>query len=402
MTLKIALSEGHGLHTAGKRTPDGEREWTFNNLMGQGYREEMGNYHGVVVRLVSDPTGKRDVPLNERTDIANQWGADLYESFHHNAYRGIWGSHTGTETYVYSGAISSRTLPFAQASHKGIVDVYKLHDRGIKRANFHELRIPKMPACLTEGGYMDSTIDIKVMRNKELVKEAGRNVAREVAKLYGLKRKSHAPVTEVTGTIYRVQLGAFEHMRNAVAFASQVEQQAKVDTYIVETDKLVRIQVGAFTEKANADRQLKRLKDAGYSDAFITTKDTQAIVEAEPQNEPVYAVPKPSAKLTVDGYWGKATTLALQKALGTYQDGIISGQYDTATVRAISSTTRGTNGSLLIRALQKKVGVKADGLIGPDTIRALQRYLGTPVDGIISRPSTMVRAMQRRLNAGTF
>lgn len=29
--VKIALDSGHGINTAGKLTPDGEREWSFNN-----------------------------------------------------------------------------------------------------------------------------------------------------------------------------------------------------------------------------------------------------------------------------------------------------------------------------------------------------------------------------------
>lgn len=107
--------------------------------------------------------------------------------------------------------------------------------------------------------------------------------------------------------------------------------------------------------------------------------------------------------LKVDGYWGTATTRALQKALGTIQDGIISGQYRNTTTRSITS---GMNfgppytGSNVIRALQRKVGTTADGYIGPATVRALQKYLRTPQDGVISKPSMMVKELQRRLNQG--
>lgn len=55
-----------------------------------------------------------------------------------------------------------------------------------------------------------------------------------------------------------------------------------------------------------------------------------------------------------------------------------------------------------VRALQRKVGAKVDGLLGPATVRALQRYLGTVQDGKLSRPSLVVKELQRRLNAGTF
>lgn len=298
MVFKIAVSEGHGRHTAGKRTPAGEREWMFNNWQGQGFRQEMNNYSGVAVRLVSDPTGQRDVPLSERTNIANSWGADLYQSFHHNAFRGIWGNHTGTETYIHNGNVSANTRKYANAAHKGIVDVYKLHDRGIKRANFHELRVTRMPANLTEGGYMDSTIDVRVLRNKELVMESGRNVAREVAKAAGLKRRSGAtkpstpPNNVVSGTIYRVQVGAFKQTAGAANFSVDVEKKAKVSTYIVSANGFIRVQVGAYTSKKNAETQLKRMKDAGYKDAFITTNNTQSVPEAEPNNEPVQSRPQ--------------------------------------------------------------------------------------------------------------
>lgn len=55
-------------------------------------------------------------------------------------------------------------------------------------------------------------------------------------------------------------------------------------------------------------------------------------------------------------------------------------------------------GSNLIYAIQRKVGASADGFIGPGTIKAMQRWLGTPQDGKVSYPSTMVRAFQRWLN----
>lgn len=303
------MSEGHGVNTAGKRTPDGEREWTFNNLMGSGFREEIAKYNGVIVKLVSDPTGKRDTPLKERTDISNDWGADLYLSFHHNAYRGTWGAHTGTETFTYNKIVSKGALRLAQTVHPALVKTYGLYDRGLKRANFHELREPKAPAALTEGGYMDSSIDIKVMRDKNKVKEAGRNIARAVAKEYGLKLKPVAkPVakpkpaqapkpTTNTELIYRVQVGAFGVLNNAVGFAQTVEKKTGFSTYLVDdSDGIMRVQVGAFAVKANAENRLKELKQH-FSDAFITTNGTKAIPEAEPQNDPV--PPKPKPKKTV-------------------------------------------------------------------------------------------------------
>lgn len=129
--------------------------------------------------------------------------------------------------------------------------------------------------------------------------------------------------------------------------------------------------------------------------------NTHITINKSPQSKP--AVSK-TTLLAIDGYWGSATTRALQKALGVAVDGVISGQHpNNSTTRAIPSASFSTRtGSNVIRALQRKIGVKSDGYIGPATVRALQKYLGTNVDGIISKPSFMVKEMQRRLNKGGF
>ncbi|GEM02193.1 Peptidase family M23 [Halolactibacillus halophilus] len=116
--------------------------------------------------------------------------------------------------------------------------------------------------------------------------------------------------------------------------------------------------------------------------------------------------PAQTSGLAVDGKWGNATTKALQKALGTVQDGILSDQSRNEVTEALYGTTVefGTEkkGSLVIKALQKLVKVKQDGLLGPVTIGALQAYLGTVRDNNLSRPSLVVKELQKRLNAGTF
>ncbi len=91
---------------------------------------------------------------------------------------------------------------------------------------------------------------------------------------------------------------------------------------------------------------------------------------------------KITSNLKVDGYWGAATTKALQKYFGTPVDGVIS------------------KPSPVVKKLQALVGVKADGLLGPNTYKAMQRRFKTPVDGKVSKPSIMVKELQRRLNAG--
>jgi len=113
---------------------------------------------------------------------------------------------------------------------------------------------------------------------------------------------------------------------------------------------------------------------------------------------------KKKANITADGKWGKDTTRALQKALGTPVDGIISNQPRNSVTTALYGGTVkfGSGGSNVIVSLQNKVGASADGKLGPATVRALQKHLGTPVDGKLSRPSTVVKEMQKKLNSGSF
>lgn len=54
------------------------------------------------------------------------------------------------------------------------------------------LRESKMPAILVEGGYMDSTIDIKKLRDDNVLNNVGKEIAKAVAEYFGLA-KEHKP-----------------------------------------------------------------------------------------------------------------------------------------------------------------------------------------------------------------
>lgn len=185
---KIALDAGHGLNTSGKRSPAGEREWTFNNKVVSAAIKYLNEYQNATIIRLDDPTGATDVSLTARTNKANSQGADILVSYHHNANTGSWGSWTGTETYSYPG--SSSGLALARKIHPAIVGAMGLRDRGLKTANFHMLRESRMPAILVEGGFMDSTIDIVKMRNNTVMDLTGKALADAIASHLGLKKKS--------------------------------------------------------------------------------------------------------------------------------------------------------------------------------------------------------------------
>ena len=122
-----------------------------------------------------------------------------------------------------------------------------------------------------------------------------------------------------------------------------------------------------------------------------------------------YANPNGSSagSLEIDGYWGTATTKALQSYLGTPVDGVVSGQYSVYKAKNPGLTSgwewvNDPGGSTMVRVMQKVLGVTVDGIAGPKTFSALQKRMGTEVDGEIWEKSPCVKEMQRRLNKGTF
>lgn len=195
--VKIALDAGHGLHTSGKRSPDGEREWTFNNEVVLACIRKLQTYREVEWMRVDDPTGKMDIPLRERTDRANRWMADVYVAVHHNANSGKWGQWSGVETYTYAHPKANpKSVELASFVHPRIIQAMKLPDRGLKQANFHVLRETAMPAILTEGGFMDSTIDIQALRSEKKLRAQGEAIAEGLKEFFHLQEKESPTATE--------------------------------------------------------------------------------------------------------------------------------------------------------------------------------------------------------------
>lgn len=188
--IKVAIDAGHGLHTPGKRTPDGEREWIFNDAVAHAATAELELYEGVAVVRADDSTGRVDIPLQTRTKRANDWGAHVYISIHHNALTGVWGQHGGVETYTLNHPqVSQKAVNIAKVIHPKIVQSMGLKDRGIKQANFHVLRETTMPAILTEGGFMDSSIDIVKLRDPQFLEAQGKAIAQGLVVYFNLTLK---------------------------------------------------------------------------------------------------------------------------------------------------------------------------------------------------------------------
>lgn len=112
----------------------------------------------------------------------------------------------------------------------------------------------------------------------------------------------------------------------------------------------------------------------------------------------------PMQEIDVDGSAGPLTVAEWQRQMGTYADGVIGGQRATNDRyrRNVWSIEHGTEGSPLVRAIQRRVGCEADGHWGEQTTKRIQLalqdmgYYGGGIDGDFGHHSVV--ALQRSLN----
>ncbi|MET0263588.1 MAG: N-acetylmuramoyl-L-alanine amidase [Rariglobus sp.] len=133
-------------------------------------------------KVVMTRTDDRFISLQQRAEIANQAGADLFISIHFNAVAA--GSPVrGSETYVMTPQFQRSTGSGARDPSDNIANPgnlndpwnallgYHMHsqvmtklgsvDRGFKRARFAVLRLVKSPGVLVEAGYLSNSDEAK-------------------------------------------------------------------------------------------------------------------------------------------------------------------------------------------------------------------------------------------------
>lgn len=193
-------------------------------------------YSGVTTRL--SRTGDQTVSLSERTNVANSWGADYYVSIHVNA-----GGGTGFESYIYNGNVSPTTVSRQRTMHQEIMRQIDMRNRGMKRANFHVLRATRMPAILTENGFIDTRADVNKLTNQTYLDRIARGHANGLASIFNLKKRSTASPSP-----------------------SESSSSPNADQV------LYKVQAGAFVSRENAERLVNELKKHGFSAFIIETK----------------------------------------------------------------------------------------------------------------------------------
>lgn len=192
-TKIVALDAGHGLKTAGKRTPDGIHEWELNDKVRDKVVAKLKDYD-VKIIYPDKNEGSTDESLVSRRTMYVDAKVDAAVSIHHNAFKGTWGTATGVETYVDKNH-TAKDMKLAECIQKRLPEYTGLKDRGIKEANWTVITQNSVPAVLTEGGFMDTKKNHKIITSDAGQDAYAKAVAEGLIEFLGLKKKKKTTTT---------------------------------------------------------------------------------------------------------------------------------------------------------------------------------------------------------------
>lgn len=186
--LIILIDPGHGVETAGKRSPDGTlREYEFNRAVARLLKTKL-EAHGFSCRLTVEDD--KDVPLRKRTDLAEVLKARGYQvllvSIHANAAgEGDWHDGNGIETFTNNSAEQ-----IAQLVQTALVRETGLRDRQVRRKDLHITRETAevgIPAILVELGFMTNRKECELLKTATYREKCAVAITKAICQYYNVK-----------------------------------------------------------------------------------------------------------------------------------------------------------------------------------------------------------------------
>lgn len=302
---KIAIDAGHGLYTSGKRChktldPNQTREWVLNSRVAN----ELGillKSAGHEILRVDDITGKTDVPLVTRVKKANDWGADFYISVHHDA-AGKVTTASGTTVFVSVGC-SKTSVKAQNAIYKHAIaraDSKGNRSDGTRSLSYYVIKNTKMPACLIECGFMDSSVDIKFILDKAWSKKMALGIAEGICEVFGGTVNTSTTTTKTESTT-----------TTTAKKSEKIDVTGKWDKTTTKLSQKVlgTTQDGIISNQPSVNKKYLpnavtttwQFKDSGYKDGSNLIRDIQKLT----------GVPEAER----DGLFGKSSVKYMQKFL---------------------------------------------------------------------------------------
>ena len=218
---KVFIGVGHGGSDPGA-VSNNTKEKDLNLSIALACRDELER-HGVSVQM--SRTKDENDNINEEIKECNAYAPDLAVDIHNNAGGGdgaeVFHSHLGGTGKTLAEDILAEIVKVGQNS-RGV----KIRKNANGKDYYAFIRNTICPAVIVECAFVDNSTDLEILATEGKRQKMGQAIAKGILKTLGVE------IQAGSGTIYRVQ-------------------------------------VGAYRIKANAEAMLKKIKEAGF-DAFIT------------------------------------------------------------------------------------------------------------------------------------
>lgn len=289
---KVFIDAGHGGHDSGALgNKSKEKDNCLNIVVALGKKLKEQGY-----TVKQSRTTDKFLSLTERTNMANDWDADIFISVHNNSGAS---SATGFESYIYNGGVSTQTKNLQTNVHDAIARSIGTPNRGKKSANLAVVRQTKMSAVLIEYAFITNKQDEKMLINQ--VDDLSKWTAAGVSHYFD--DKSHTSEPKPSGDTKRIK-----EIQKWVG--SKADGIPGVDTWKQLTKKLQT----ELNQQFNANLQVDGIWGPKTKNAIVTIKygakgNLTKVLQAALYLSGYKEVGK------IDGIYGTNT----KKALGSFQ-----------------------------------------------------------------------------------
>lgn len=299
--MKICLDAGH--YAKYNRSPavptyyESEMNWKLHLLLKK-YLEEYG-----IEVITTRADQKTDLGLVARGKASK--GCDLFLSIHSNAVgNGVNENVDYPVVYVPingSGTELGKKLADLIASVMGTKQSGRAESRkGSGDWDYYSVIYGAVqvgvPGLILEHSFHTNTRSTNWLLNDSNLDKMAKAEADLIASHYGIKKPVKEEPKETV--YYRVQVGAYGVKANGEKQLERVKN-AGFDAILVYDGTWYKVQVGAYTIEQNAKNMLAMVKRAGF-DAFITTKSGTMVSVEKPVGKTVDEL----AKEVLQGKWG--------------------------------------------------------------------------------------------------
>lgn len=190
---RVALDDGHGMSTPGKRTPlfpssSGMKSETGLFMHENEFNRKVVDYLKVELirngfEVVLTAPGDSDASIGSRVRVSNNFNADLLLSVHANAITGKWNGAKGVETLS-----SPKNKKLAMVFQNHLMNGTQQVDRGWKDGLWLGLvKQANAPVILVEAGFMDNLSDAKLLLSDSFRLECAKELAQACCEVFGIK-----------------------------------------------------------------------------------------------------------------------------------------------------------------------------------------------------------------------